>query len=583
MKLLSMKYFIFLILLTSTFVSGQIDDEPERIISVNAGDSFTYVISQKLGIDGAVFSDGYNDLYLENGDTFNLTVLDSTLNTGQKISLELWNQVSNVTYENDFAFFDFVWYADWDYTVAFLESFGLDYYEDQESIHFTFFINSGGEDATYFEYSYLKETGILLHKLEYQAPINDFQNPSKRIQIDLGLTPLDRYEFGELGFNVGDYYIYEMIQLQGFEDQYVFQGKNDTLSLEAGNQFVVTPLSSEPNSVESVPISVQSLNDGILYSNKLDFQNSFANPSFFIYPNWNYIDHIVDLKDLNSNEDKTIESSTTSTKFVYKETFVNSTSYYKLELQYDLSSGVLTYESLVLENFWNVSFGIIEFQLDNTNKIDQTKFKLDLDLTYNYKLVNYEANNYEPLFRSDDGNLWLFSDDTFSITPTSQPNNNHVIEVLVDADGDTIESTNRLDLIGSYFVYTDWDFWGDLILLLDDFSTSDAGYKLTNTNGEITFSQTLNTPNLQILETMVYDETNGVLIYYAFKVTGTDLSGGVIFTEIEFELESTTPTSNIQNPGKKSNGDNGPILFLTVVVVSVMLLVTIQKKYKIIE
>jgi len=191
MKWFSLQQFILILLLTSTFVTAQVS-QPVETFGVNVGDTYNYVISRKLGIDGPVFTDGYEELNLENGDTFNLTILNTSPSLAGTINLELWNQEANVTYENNIAFFDFIVFVDWEYTVSVLESFNLEYYIDKETIHFTFFIEGENGEATYFEYAYILDTGVLFHKLEYTAPVNNFQNPSKILQIDLGDTAIPR-------------------------------------------------------------------------------------------------------------------------------------------------------------------------------------------------------------------------------------------------------------------------------------------------------------------------------------------------------------------------------------------------------
>ena len=78
MRLISPKTLIFLLLLSSFTVFAQ-NEAPDPIVGVSNGQTYEYVVTNKFGLEGPLFTDGFNNMSLETDDTFKLTILNFKL------------------------------------------------------------------------------------------------------------------------------------------------------------------------------------------------------------------------------------------------------------------------------------------------------------------------------------------------------------------------------------------------------------------------------------------------------------------------------------------------------------------------
>lgn len=573
MRLFSPKLLIFVLLLSSSYTVFAQNDTPDRIIGVDEGQTFDYVITSKFGLDEPLFGDGFNNMTLEEGDTFKMTVINSNPSIGDTIELVLWNSDVNVSYTNELAIFDFIIYKDWEFWRTLLTNVGFDSYLDDDI--FTFAFTEENTDSglfAYLEYSYDVRLGINTHQLVYVAPINDVQNPLSFIQIDLGKTAMPRPDLDNIGFNAGEFYQYEVLQVSGFGDNPVIEGLDGGISFENGEKFLVSPLDDSPGAVDSVLATIQSSNSGIIYQNRLDFLNSINSPAFFIYNDWNYIEDLVNRFIANREEGVSITYDFTADEFIYEEDNAQAIGY-SLELIYDLNSGVLTYESYIVENTILNTVQIIEFTLRNKIEIDESTLNFDIRREYEYELVKYDpVSNTDPLFQTQDDSLFIFEGDTFTIIPQTQPDNDNLVPVRISHDGESLVIFNQVDGLGSFFVYADWDYWVTILELLQEFSVDGLTITYEQDDDTFTINRVIDITDFQSEELMIYDKETGVLLKYSFSASGLDSSGDPASFIIEFELKGS--------PDGGSNKDDNPGFLLPFGVFALFIAVITRRKFK---
>ncbi|MCE7735702.1 MAG: hypothetical protein GPJ54_12540 [Candidatus Heimdallarchaeota archaeon] len=572
MRLFSPKLLIFVLLLSSYTVFAQ-NEGPNRIIGVNEGQTYDYVITNKFGLEGTLFSDGFNNMTLEEGDTFKMTIIDSNPSIGETIELQLSNSEVNVSYTNELAFFDFVIYKDWEFWSTLLTTLSFDYYLDDDLFSFAYSLEDTDNGVfVYLEYSYDVILGINTHQLVYVAPINDPQNAISFIQIDLGTTAMPRPDLENIGFRAGEFYQYEVLQVSGFDDNSVIEGLNGGISFENGDKFLVSPLGDSPGGTDSVLTSIQSANNGIIYQNRLDFLNSINSPAFFIYHDWDYIETLVDRFIDDREEGVSITYEFTAEEFIYEEVNTQSIGY-SLELIYDLNSGVLTFESYIQENTILNTVKIIEFTLRDKIEIDKTTLNFDIKGEYEYELTTYDpVSNADPLFQTQDDSLFVFEGDKFTITPQTGPDNDNLVPVRIWSDDESLIIFNQLDGLGSFFIYADWDYWTTVIELLQEFSVEGLEITFVNNDDTFTVHRVIDITGFQSNELMIYDKDTGVLLEYSFSASGIDGNGDPASFIIEFELTGS--------PDGGSNKDDSPGFLLPLGVLTLFITVITRRKFR---
>lgn len=572
MKLISSKILIFVLLFSSFTVLGQ-EDGPEKLVGVSKGQTYDYVITEKFGLEGPSFSDGFNNMTLEAGDTFKMTVLTDTPTISNTIDVEIWNSEVNVTYAIALGFFDLVIYRDWEFWQNVLGNAGFGSYIDDDLFSFAYTLEDNVNGLlVYLEYSYDVNTGVNTHQLVYVAPQNDIQNPISFIQIDLGKTAMPRVDLSNIGFNSGEFFSYEVLQIDGFGGNSVIDGIDGGLQLNTGDNFLVSPLSDTPGTTDSVLATIQSDDGGIVYQNRLDFLNSVNSPAFFIYNDWEYIEDLVDRMKTEAEEGLTISYDFTSDEFIYEENYISGIGGYTLELIYDLTTGVLTYESFFVENSILSTVQIIEFTLRDTIEIDESLQNFELRGDYEYELVKYKpVSNADPLFETEDDQFFIFEGDKFTISPQTGPDSDHLVPLSISSVDGNLVIFNNLDGLGSFFVYADWTYWETVIELLQDFSIEGLTITYEQDDDTFTIHRLFDTTDLQSDEEMVYDKATGVLKSYSYAAIGLDPDGKEVSLIIIFELKDSPD---------KSDKDDTPAFALPLGIFALVTLVVFRRKLK---
>ncbi|MHA2029594.1 MAG: hypothetical protein ACW99Q_09410, partial [Candidatus Kariarchaeaceae archaeon] len=555
MKVISSKVILVLILILSPFVNAQ-STSPSEEIGVQNGDTFEYVLTHYVGFDpeSPIFSYGTDEkMFLEVGDTFFVTVVDDSISVGNFIDLELWNAESNVTYENSLDIFDFVIFKDWEYWIDLIEEFeGGAHYQNDEIIQFSFILEDEEENLFfYFEYVYLKSSGVATHQYAYIAENDNRNQPVAFRQINMGSSYVPRPNYSAVGYTTGGLYTYEVLQVQGYGSEPILFGIDGNLTLNTGDKFLVSPLTDIVNSVNTIPISIQGVTASIFYENRLDIVNSINFPAFFLFADWDYIEgSIKSLKDFTPDE-ITISYEFTSNEFVYNQDFTTPNSYYSFELNYDLESGSLLYLSYIFENTVESNLKILEFKQSATTLVDKSLLKFDMESSYNYVVIDYSPISFEDaFFTTESDQLFLFADDEFSAAPLESPDSNNVHPVRISADPGQITLLSRLDVFGSFFVFADWDYWASIIDIVNDFAGEGLTVSYEQNETLFTFYRTINGIDFQSEEIISYNVENGVLDYYYYEFAGVTSDGTDVEIIINFEL------TGISNPN--SNEDDSP-------------------------
>jgi hypothetical protein len=578
MKLISSKVFLLMILFSSTLVTSQ-DTSPIEEIGVKNGDTFEYVLTHYAGFDPSIPIFNYGDeeeMYLEVGDTFFLTVIDDSITLGNMIELELWNSEANVTYENSLGIFDFVIFKDWEFWIELINEFdGGAHYQNEEIIQFSFILEDEEDDLFfYFEYIYLKSTGVATHQYIYIADINNPNQPLAIRQINMGVSYVPRPDYNALGFNAGGLYTYDILQLQGYGSEPLFFGIGDNLTLSEGDKFLVSPLTDLVGSVNTIPISIQGTDKGILYENRLDIVYSVESPAFFLFNDWDYIEGVMKSYIDFAPDDVIVSYEFSSNELIYNQDFTSEDSYYSLQLTYDLESGTLLYLSYIFENTDDNDLKILELEQSQVLGVDTSSLKFDFGLSYNYVVVDYKPLSFEDaFFTTESDQLFLFKDDEFSVIALDDPDNDNVLPLRIIGEAGQINLLSQLDVFGSFFIFADWEYWSGLIDLVNEFAGDGLAISYEQSEDLFTFHRTVIGDGFQSDETISYNIDNGVLTYYSYDLQGVTSEGDDAQIVIIFELAGTSKRDS------QSDDSDSPSMLIPISIVAFVFAILVKRKY----
>ena len=317
----------------------------------------------------------------------------------------------------------------------------------------------------------------------------------------------------------GDEFYYKLLTKRGLDPEFaMFVGSDGAMDVDEGKFFGIRVVSTDVNLDNEIQIKIFKSDREISAMN-----NIFSTSSFILENTWEDWESFMESEQDNlpdSIHEFSFNQNNTHFNFFFNTTLSGSDLLIKTE--YIKSNGGLDYYHFN-QTQGNGAQTIIEYeQVALTGFLDETSGVKTNDI------LTYRVMQRIGFVSPDDiilGNslIRMNEDSLFEVEILTSPEVNDEVLLRLDSGNRISTTTNNLKVLGSYLIYTDWQYWSE-ITDIENFDSVGTSREITSSLVGDDFQYRLTEENAtgDIVYELHYDLTTGKLSYFYLSIQEPD-------------------------------------------------------------